>query len=166
MIVREITPSDSEKFSRLVQQVEGSADFMLWEAGERSIQPEQQRKMIEDLLLKENSTILVAIDDQKNLVGYLMVFAGNARRNRHSAYLVVGILKEHRGHGVGTQLFRCLDHWAVEHGIHRLELTVVTENKGGIGLYQKMGFEIEGIKRKSLIIDGEFYDEYYMGKLL
>jgi hypothetical protein len=29
-----------------------------------------------------------------------------------------------------------------------------------------MGFEIEGVKKHSLLVDGAFVDEYYMGKLL
>jgi len=45
-------------------------------------------------------------------------------------------------------------------------LTVVTQNKAGLSLYKKMGFEIEGTKRDSLFIDGKYVDEYYMSKLL
>ena len=52
------------------------------------------------------------------------------------------------------------------HQIHRLELSVVTHNEAGLRLYKKMGFKIEGTKRHSLLIDGEFVDEYYMSKLL
>lgn len=37
MIVREIKTSDAEKFIHLTQQVEGSSEDMLWEAGERNI---------------------------------------------------------------------------------------------------------------------------------
>ncbi|GAE36015.1 acetyltransferase [Halalkalibacter akibai JCM 9157] len=54
----------------------------------------------------------------------------------------------------------------MHHDIHRLELTVVTRNEIGISLYQKMGFEIEGRKRDSLLINSEYVDEYYMSKLL
>ena len=40
------------------------------------------------------------------------------------------------------------------------------ENEAGVALYRKSGFEIDGTKRNSLMIDGTFYDEYYMSKLL
>jgi RimJ/RimL family protein N-acetyltransferase len=33
-------------------------------------------------------------------------------------------------------------------------------------LYQKMGFQVEGIKKDSLLVDGVYVDEYYMGKIL
>jgi RimJ/RimL family protein N-acetyltransferase len=165
VVVREIKTSDAEKFIHLTHQVEGSSDYMLWEAGERNIQPEQQRKMIESIVANENSTILVTEKDSQ-LIGFLMAIGGNARRNKHSAYLVIGIIKDYRGHGVGTALFKGLEKWAFNHNIHRLELSVVTRNEAGLSLYKKMGFETEGTKRHSLFIDGGFVDEYYMSKLL
>ncbi|RFB14740.1 GNAT family N-acetyltransferase [Bacillus sp. HNG] len=165
MLVREITPVDAESFLKLTQQVENTSEFMLWEAGERKVSPDQQRKMIEKIRSDENSTIFVAEKDDK-LIGFLMAIGGNARRNKHSVYIVIGILKDSRGNGVGTKLFKELDRWALTHQIHRLELTVVTQNTAGLSLYKKMGFEIEGTKRHSLLIGGVFVDEFYMAKIL
>lgn len=166
MIIREIMVSDAEKLANLTQQVEGNSEYMLWEAGERNVQIEQQVKMIKSIEQKENSTILVAEKDNNELVGYLLTMGGNAKRIKHSAYIVIGILKDYRGKGIGTKLFEELEQWAYIHNIHRLELTVVTRNKAGLSLYKKMGFDIEGTKRHSLCIDGEFLDEYDMAKLL
>ena len=36
----------------------------------------------------------------------------------------------------------------------------------GIALYKKSGFEIEGIKRHSLIIGDKCMNEYYMSKII
>ncbi|QQP13453.1 LD-carboxypeptidase [Lysinibacillus agricola] len=44
--------------------------------------------------------------------------------------------------------------------------SVMANNTAGVALYEKMGFEIEGTKRHSLYVDGEYMDEYYMSKLL
>ncbi|MBE2914517.1 GNAT family N-acetyltransferase [Anoxybacillus flavithermus] len=165
MIIREARLEDAQQLANLIQQVENESEFMLFEPGERKLTPEKQRTMIENISKQKNSTIFVAEDHEK-LVGYLMAFGGNAKRNRHSVYLVVGILKEHRGKGVGTELFRKLESWARERKIHRLELTVMTQNQAGIALYKKMGFEIEGIKKHSLLVNGRFMDEYYMAKIL
>lgn len=35
-----------------------------------------------------------------------------------------------------------------------------------IRLYQRVGFEVEGTKRRSLRVEGEFVDELYMAKLI
>ncbi|WP_010531391.1 GNAT family N-acetyltransferase [Lentibacillus jeotgali] len=48
----------------------------------------------------------------------------------------------------------------------RLELTVIKDNMKAVKLYQKMGFQIEGEKVHSLIIDGQPANEYYMYKLV
>lgn len=48
----------------------------------------------------------------------------------------------------------------------KLNDVVIAHNEVALSLYKKMGFEIEGVKRDSLYVDGEFVDEYYMSKLL
>lgn len=165
MSVREIYISDAENLVRLIRQVEQESDYMLMEPEERKITPEQQKIRIENMKKSESSTIFVA-EKENDLIGYLFAIGGTARRKRHSAYIVIGVLKEYRGQGIGTKLFAKLEEWAKERGIHRLELTTVTRNEPGVALYKKMGFEIEGTKKESLYIDGEFIDEYYMVKLL
>lgn len=166
LIVREIEISDAEKLSHLIQQVETSSEYMLWEAGERKVENERQIKMIESMKDSNNSTIFVAENKNNEVVGYLFAIGGNAKRNKHSAYIVIGISENYRGQGIGTKLFNELEQWATQHGIHRLELTVVTRNQAGLSLYKKMGFEVEGTKRHSLFINDAFVDEYYMSKLI
>ena len=90
---------------------------------------------------------------------------GFDNRIKHSAYIVVGILKEYCGKGVGTRLFNNLLEWTELNGITRLELTVMTNNEKAIKLYKKFGFEIEGIKKNSMIVEGKYVDEYYMARV-
>lgn len=164
-MIREVETSDAEQLAKLIQKVDESSQYMLWEAGERNPSVEKQLKMIEGLKKSGNSTILV-VEKEKELLGYLFAIGGNAKRNKHGAYIVIGIAKESRGMGIGSRLFEELNNWVTENDICRLELTVVTKNESGLRLYTKSGFEIEGTKRKSLCIDGEFVDEYYMSKLI
>lgn len=165
MVVREIKADDAENLIHLIKEVEAKSKFMLMEPGERKTTPEQQRKFIENLGHQYNSTIFVA-EQSGNLVGYIIVKGRREKRVKHSAYIVVGVLEQNRGQGIGTALFQRAEKWAESHNISRLELTTVTKNETGIGLYKKSGFEIEGTKRSSLKVDGTFYDEYYMSKLL
>ncbi|MEN2465816.1 GNAT family N-acetyltransferase [Ornithinibacillus sp. JPR2-1] len=165
MRIREVILSDAPKLAQLILQVDASSEYMLWEAGERQISSESQKNMIERLQKSENSTILVA-EEEKELIGYLFAIGGEAKRKKHTAYLVVGIHHAFRGKGVGRLLFAALNEWALEHNIHRLELTVVTDNEAGVSLYKKMGFEIEGTKTDSLYVNGDYLNEYYMAKIL
>jgi RimJ/RimL family protein N-acetyltransferase len=163
--IRQIVREDTEGLGQIISQVESESAFMMYEAGERQINVERQSQMIEGLLKSDNSTILVA-EDHGKLIGYLFARGGQAKRNKHAVYIVIGISKAFTGKGIGTKMFSALEKWATDHEIHRLELTVMTENKAGLGLYKKMGFEIEGTKRDSLWINGAFVNEYYMSKLL
>jgi len=165
MIIRQIKTADAGKIIQLVQQVEREAAYMLFEPGERNISVEQQRERIMAVEQDEHSAIFLA-EKEHHLAGYLMAIGGNANRNRHTIYLVVGVLDEYRGRGIGTKLFEQLEKWAIGQNVHRMELTVVTRNEAGLALYKKRGFEIEGTKRDSLLINGEYLDEYYMAKLL
>ena len=59
-----------------------------------------------------------------------------------------------------------LDEWAGENGIVRLELTVESVNTGAKHLYEKNELIVEGVRPKSMKVNGRFVDEYYMGKIL
>lgn len=165
MIVRKVLPEDADKLADLIKKVEES-NFMLFNPGERKVTGEQLRRhRIEPLENDQSSTILVAVDGEE-LIGYLFSIGSTTRRTAHSVYLVVGVSETARGKGVGTELFCQVEEWAKDRNLHRLELTVMVHNEAAINLYKKMGFEIEGVKKHSLLVDGTFVDEFYMGKLL
>ncbi|MFE7061734.1 GNAT family N-acetyltransferase [Sutcliffiella sp. NPDC057660] len=165
MNVRKVLPEDADKLAELIKRVEES-NFMLFNPGERKVTGEQLRRhRIEPLENEQSSTILVAVDGEE-LIGYLMAIGSTTERTAHSIYLVVGVSEPARGKGVGTELFCQVEEWAKDRNLHRLELTVMVHNEAAINLYKKMGFEIEGVKKHSLLVDGTFVDEFYMGKLL
>lgn len=165
MRIRQALDDDAAKLVELIKQVERESAFMLFEADEREITPEQQLKRIQSMREEGNSAIFVA-EEGNQLIGYLFAIGGSARRNKHSVYIVIGILKKHTGKGIGKSLFMELQDWATKHEIHRLELTVMKHNENAISLYKKMGFQIEGTKVHSLKINGKYVDEYYMAKLI
>jgi RimJ/RimL family protein N-acetyltransferase len=165
MIIRTILLNDAEQFLNLCKRLDEETPFMLLEPSERTTTVEEQRDQIEHLLARHNQTIFVAEHDGQ-LVGYLGAFGGDFRRNRHSVYIVIGILQAFTRQGIGTQLFIALEKWARQKPLHRLELTVMAHNQAGIALYRKRGFEIEGAKKQSLLVNGQYVDEYYMAKLL
>ncbi|TCT20039.1 acetyltransferase (GNAT) family protein [Melghiribacillus thermohalophilus] len=165
MNIRHVCEQDDQMLADLILRIEKESDFMLYEGGERSLDARGINQKIKTVQSQENSTIIVAEDDSK-LIGYVMAMGGLARRNRHSAYLVAGLLKDYRNKGIGTKMFQTLLSWAQKKGLHRLELTVIAHNDAAIALYKKMGFKVEGVKRDSLWISGKYVDEYYMARLL
>lgn len=165
MIIRKIEKTDSGQFLELCRRLDEETKFMLFEPGERKSSVEQTEKMISSVVETENSSIFVCEYDGR-LIGQMGVMGGRNARNRHSGYIVVGILQEFAGKGIGTKFFQAAEEWAKSVNITRLELTVMTHNEQAVALYKKMGFEIEGRKVHSLIVDGQYVDEYYMGKLI
>lgn len=162
MIVRKAIPADAYQLAKLMKHVEDS-NLMLFEPGERKTTAEQLEKRL--AAMGEDSVVLVA-EEQKELTGYLFAIGEDVKRKRHSIYVAVGIRQSERGKGRGTGLFQALEKWAAEQEIHRIELTVLEHNSPAIALYKKMGYEIEGLKRDSIWMDGRFANELYMAKLL
>ena len=66
----------------------------------------------------------------------------------------MGLLPQFRGRGIGTNLIRSVLAASRTVGLHRVELTVRENNASAIGLYKKVGFEIEGLQRDAVRIDG------------
>ena len=164
MNVRKATTGDANQIVAVMKDAEASG-FMLFEPGERKLTAEQFEKYIEAINSKHNASVFVATEDEK-ILGYLIVQGEGPKRIAHRAYIVIGVQRASRGKGVGTALFTYAEQWAKEVGIQRLELTVIKHNEAAYHLYEKMGFEVEGVKQKSLKINGEYVDEYYMAKLI
>ena len=79
MQIRQIKAADANKFRKLVQQVEAESDYMLYEAGERAINVEQQQAMIESITEQPNAAIFLA-EEETELVGYLIAVGGKTKR--------------------------------------------------------------------------------------
>lgn len=140
---------------------------MLLEPGERTTTTEKQKERLQRLLNSKRYMIFVAQEEHSGrLAGYVEIEGGEYRRNRHSAYIVTGILRAFTGRGIGTRLFQAMEQWARQHHFQRLELTVMTHNAAAIALYSRRGFAVEGTRRHALMINREYVDEYYMAKLL
>jgi len=137
---------------------------MLYEPGERNATEDELKKRIEES--SKNSIFLMFAENEGKVIGFLSASRGHVNRIKHSAYIVIGILKDYRGKGIGKKLYEELETWALNNGIIRLELSVMVNNEQAIKLYEKMGFRIEGIKAKACLVNEVFVDEYYMGKIL
>lgn len=165
MHIRKIQPEDAEAFLVLNHSLDAETKTMLLEPGERNSDVESLRKRIEHTVVQSNEAIFVAEEDEV-LIGYASIMGGHLQRMAHKASIVTGVLPQHGGKGVGTQLFTAMLEWAENSDFYRLELTVMIHNAPAIALYQKFGFQREGTKRASLKVDGTYVDEYVMSLLL
>jgi putative acetyltransferase len=87
-------------------------------------------------------------------------------RRDHAATLGIGIHDDFTGRGIGRvlmqELIEAADQWI---GLHRLELTVFTENARAIALYRSLGFVEEGRLRDYALTAGRYVDALAMARL-
>jgi RimJ/RimL family protein N-acetyltransferase len=164
MEIREIQIEDAKNLLYLLKKLDAETPFLLYEKDERKRTIEQQRKNIQDQL--EKGSLTFVIEDNKKLAGYVFGNTFTANRKKHCMNLAIAILQEYTGKGYGTKLMNTIEEYAINNGINRLELEVAKTNKVAISLYQKTGFEVEGIKRNAFLVNGKYEDELLMAKII
>jgi ribosomal protein S18 acetylase RimI-like enzyme len=107
---------------------------------------------------------LVALDEGR-VVGWCDVLPVDRPVMRHCGVLGMGLLPAYRGRGIGEQLMRRALSAARKFGLSRIELSVRADNTRAARLYAKLGFVVEGRKRRALLIDGVHHDLVVMALL-
>ncbi|TEW50228.1 GNAT family N-acetyltransferase [Psychromonas algicola] len=166
MSIRTANINDSAQLISLFETLDQESTFMLLEPSERDTSLENQQKQMANFTDSNTQVMLVKENDKAELIAFVVGIAGNFIRNKHSLYCVIGVKSEYHDKGIGHSLLTNLEEWANNHGIHRIELTVMEHNLKAIRLYETFGFIREGIKRDSICIAGEYINELYMSKLL
>jgi len=160
--IRDATPEDAASLIDLRRTVFGESDFMLYAPDEYSESAEALAKRIDGISRSGDSRLVLAFADGA-LAGYLGVAGSEVPRRRHAAYVVVGVLRAHWGRGIGASMLTEVLRWAPTAGISRLELGVMTENERAIALYERLGFRVEGTRKRAYLVRGRFVDEHVMG---
>lgn len=162
--IRDAELADAAKVLTMLAELDEETRFMMLEPGERGLDVARFAGWLADLRLMQDC-YLVASDGDCAL-GFAHAERGRYLRSQHSATVVIGLLPRARGRGLGTRLLGAIDEWARRDGVSRLELTVMVHNVAAIGLYRKCGYVQEGVRRRSLVVDGRPVDELLMAKLL
>ena len=132
--------------------------------------PYQSRDRIKQKLENPPPSIhrLVAIieQNQKSKVVGLISLQPLSDRRSHVGQLGMFVHDDYQNQGIGSQLMAAIidlaENWL---NLKRLELQVNTDNASAIHLYEKFGFEKEGILRKNAFRDGVYIDAYTMAKV-
>ena len=113
-------------------------------------------------------------DDRHNLaavvgdkvVGMFSLNAFTRPRRQHAGAIGMSVHEDWQGKGVGAALMRAgvdlADNWL---NLTRLELEVYTDNEPAVRLYERFGFEREGLLRQHAYRDGRYVDAYAMARL-
>jgi ribosomal protein S18 acetylase RimI-like enzyme len=84
----------------------------------------------------------------------------------HCGVLGMGIVEGYRGKGIGRRLMDAALRKAKENGLEKVELEVFHTNILAISLYEKLGFVIEGRRRRAAKLEGQYLDCIQMALFL
>lgn len=103
MIYKKIEIEEMEHFWSLLNALDAETNFMMYEPNERKqhMDIQELKTDIYHSVIHGNDFLQIAKADNK-IVGYLRAERGKFHRNFHTAYIVVGVLNEYQGKGIGT----------------------------------------------------------------
>lgn len=165
-VIRPAMPDDAVGMLELMCSVmEESHNGILYSHGDTLRTVEEQRKVVEQRMASENAIMFLAVANGQ-VVGYVSCVGGVISSTKHTASVGLMVDKAWRGKGIGTALMEHIIEWARgKMIIHRVELEVFTVNPRAAHIYEKLGFQLEGIKRQVYFKDGQFVDAKVMAMI-
>jgi RimJ/RimL family protein N-acetyltransferase len=163
--VRRAEPADAPALAALTAAVGREPEgWLLYDAGGTSVAAE--RRYVRLARRDPNAAVLVAEEDGE-VVGRLSISRDPHPASAHVADLGVVVAASHRRRGIGAALLAAAEDWARGAGVEKLELHVFPHNGPAIALYEKRGYEREGVRRRHYRRrNGEVVDAILMAKLL
>jgi ribosomal protein S18 acetylase RimI-like enzyme len=151
-----------EDLDAIIDHLERVAAERRWISSEPPLDRVRAHDSFERSIDDEHSLLLVA-ESAGRVIGELSATG----RPKRPADIGMSVDSEWRGRGVGTALMhRCVE-WARERDVHKLALHVWPHNDAALRLYEKFGFEREGLLRAHYVREnGERWDVVVMGLVL
>jgi len=102
------------------------------------------------------------------LIGVAGFYRDVPGKLRHKGHIWgVYVQPQYRRSGIARKLLQTLiDKTKALSGIKQITLTVVTTNGPAVALYESLAFRIYGTETDAIEVDGVFYNEYLMQRLL
>jgi RimJ/RimL family protein N-acetyltransferase len=164
--VRPALPADAGSLVALASAVAAEPEgWLLAESRWRS--ESDERRYIRALQRHPDAALLVAELETGELVGRLSLMRDPHPASAHVADLGLMVAFGHRRRGIGTALMTAAETWARGSRVRKLELHVFPHNEPAINLYEKLGYEREGLRRGHYArTEGGYTDVVLMAKQL
>jgi len=114
-------------------------------------------------LLAEGQGHVALVDGR--VVGWCDIQSSFGQARAHVGILGIGLLPDARGHGIGARLLESAIATAWSRAQTRIELTVRDDNGTARALYERFGFEQEGLQRRSMMVEDRDHDCFAMALL-
>jgi RimJ/RimL family protein N-acetyltransferase len=157
-----VRPAREPELDAIVELFAEVAAEGRWIGSEAPLNRDRRRRRLAETLVSQDAVMLVA-EAGGRIVGEL----GMELARYGVAELGMLVADGWRGRGVGSALLRGGIAWARGAGAHKVGLQVWPHNTAAIGLYEKFGFQREGLLRRHYRRrNGELWDAIVMGLLL
>ncbi|MEH7109084.1 GNAT family N-acetyltransferase [Bacillus sp. JJ1764] len=164
-IIRSVKETDAINLSEVRLKIDGETENLDREPGEAYIDEAGFQQLIRNDTESDRNLFLV-VEANGKIVGFSRCEGYNLTRKAHQVEFGVGVLKEYWGYGMGKNLLAQSIQWADANHFKKMTLSVLETNEKAISLYQKLGFEVEGVlKQDKLLSDGHFYNTILMGRI-
>ncbi len=162
VVVRRAIERDAEQLLRNINEVGAEEDWILTEA--MPWDPRQEREWIRTF--DDMNSVLYVAEVDGRVVGQIDAHISTYPKAHHVASLGIAIVKAYRELGIGRALMERVLAWMKARGVEKANLEVFSTNSRAIALYKKLGFEIEGSRKRQFKIRGQYVDDVYMAKWL
>lgn len=121
-----------------------------------------------DAVLHEDEAVMVFARINGNLVGMIGAYFEDNPKFSHIATIWGAYVKpEFRKQGIATDMARALlRKLEAKPAIVKVKTYSVTNGHLAVNVYKTFGFDIIGISKRELSVDGTYYDVYIMEKFL
>lgn len=124
---------------------------------------ESSRAFFEHIVANDQCQVVALEGDQ--VVGWCDILPGVGQTRAHVGTLGIGLIPAARHRGIGARLMRAAIEGAWARGLTRIELSVRADNANARALYERLGFKLEGVRRRSVRVDGAYHDSLAMALL-
>jgi len=162
--VRPAEPGDAARLVELARDVGGEEEGWLITGGEWRT-PGEERRYLRSIRRHPHAAVFVAETDG-TIIGRLSIARDAHPASDHVADVGLMVDRGHRRLGAGTALMVEAERWARQVGVHKLELHVFPYNEAAIALYEGLGYEREGFRRRHYRRGAELVDAILMAKEL
>ena len=150
-------------FSRLRRDIERESYHLAIASGERKESP---LRVLARMVLSRGRMITLVAKKNKKMVGYVSLIFPRFSKLKGNAYLTISVREPYRSKGVGSELMYNAEELAKKAGAKRIELEVFAKNERALRLYERLGYEKEGIKKRAVTLPSGFDDIVFMAKFI
>ncbi len=127
---------------------------------------EEKKYILNRIQGKVKDVLHFCIDTQTGVHIGAVSLESIQKRNKNASFGIIIGDKNYWSKGYGEEASRLiLDYGFKKLKLHRVELDVYSYNHRAMGLYKKLGFKKEAVRREHNFYNGKFYDTIIMGLL-